>query len=172
MVDLLLVVEAYLDCQGIVRRRDAEDAVCFDLPFGRTSYECRVAAEGRKLIVSALWHGQVDPDDADRAQRVLTRLSNTGESSGKTCFNPARGKLMFTTSVDMTCADLTVERVGSTLETLLDPFNVKVLAMQMCLDGQLAEDAAVDCYAEWNRRRIAALLKPLSEGDGADPTLN
>jgi hypothetical protein len=170
MVDLLLVVEAFLDGEEIVHRRDEQNGVCFDLPFGRTSYDCRVVAEDRKLIVSALWHGRIDSDDAERAQRVLTRLSNTGDSGGNTHFNPALGKLMFTSSVDMSCADVTVDQVASILEKLLDPFNVRILAMQMVLSGRLPEAAAVDCYAEWNRKRIADLMKPMR--DGGDPSLN
>ncbi|HEX8524849.1 MAG TPA: hypothetical protein VF669_21535 [Tepidisphaeraceae bacterium] len=172
MVDLLLVVEAFLDGENIVHRRDQENAVCFDLPFGRTSYDCRVVAEDRKLIVGALWRGRVDTDDAERAQRLLTRLWNTGDSGGNTHFNPARGKLMFASSVDVSCADVTVDTMASILETLLDPFNVRILAMQMVLSGQMPETAAVDCYAEWNRNRIAALMRPLGEGGGADPSLN
>jgi hypothetical protein len=172
MVDLLLVVEAFLDGEGIVHRRDEGNGVCFDLPFGRTSYDCRLVAEDRKLIVSALWHGRIDTDDAERTQRVLTRLSNTGDSGGNTHFNPAQGKLMFTSSVDVSCADVTVDRMASILETLLDPFNVRILAMQMVLSGQMPEAAAVDCYAEWNRNRIAALMRPLRDRGDTGPSLN
>ncbi|MGH7213638.1 MAG: hypothetical protein ACREIT_02565 [Tepidisphaeraceae bacterium] len=172
MVDLLLVVEAFLDGEGLCHHRDDANRLCFDFPFGRTSYDCRVHQAGQVLVLNAMWSARVAADEIERAGRVLVRLSRTGNRSGDTRFSPTSGRLKYTTSVDVSMSTLTVERVGTILETLLDPFNVKILAMELVLDGQLPEDAAVDIYEEWDRDRIAALMRPLLEGGGPDPSLN
>ena len=48
----------------------------------------------------------------ERAKRVLELLSEIGASSGETRFNPAQGRLMYTTSVDMS---MSAANVGSML---------------------------------------------------------
>lgn len=172
MVDSLLVVEAFLDAKGLCHRRDDANRVCFDLPFGRTSYDCRVHQTGQILILNAMWSGRVASNEVERAERVLVRLSRTGNGNGDTRFSPTSGRLKYTTSVDVSMSTLTADRVGTILETLLDPFNVKILAMEFVLDGQLPEDAAVGAYEEWDRDRAAALMQPLLEAGGPDPSLN
>ncbi len=171
MEDLLLVVEAFLDAEGIAHQRDETGEVTFDLPFGRTSYRCEVGQSGRTLTLAALWIGRIPSERGDSARELLTRLSNTASRSGDTFLSPHRGQLKYFSSVDLSQSHLTVERVSAILETLLDPFNVKVLAMSMVFDGELSADAAVNCYAEWDRKRLAALMYPFS-GKAGDSSMN
>ncbi len=171
MEDLLLVVEAFLDAEGIAHQRDDTGDLTFDLPYGRTSYGCEVGQVGRTLTFAALWSGRIPSEKGGTAGTLLKRLSNTASISGDTFLNPHRGQLKYFSSVDLSLSDLTVERVGTIIETLLDPFNVKILAMKMVLDGQLSADAAVDCYAEWDRKRLAALMHPFS-GNAGDSSMN
>jgi hypothetical protein len=152
MSDSLLVVEAYLDQEGITHHRDNQGTVIFHLPYGRTSYDCRIRCDGLILVLTAIWNGVILADDAELAECVLVRLSNVGSGSGKTFFNPAQRALKFETSVDVSMSTLPPERVRIFRETVLDPFNIKILAMEFVLDGQLPVDVAVDIYGEWDRK--------------------
>ncbi len=171
MDDLLLVVEEFLDAESIAHHRDQAGDVAFGLPFGRTSCACEVSQNGRTLTLAALWNGRVAPEKSGTAEALLTRLSKAASRNGDTFFNPHRGQLKYFSSVDLSLSQLTVERVSTIIETLLDPFNVKILAMGMVFDGQLPVDAAVDCYAEWDRKRLAALMYPL-KANAADSSMN
>ena len=172
MVDLIFVVEAFLDGQGITHSRDEAGAVMFELPFGRTVYECSILQFGQALYLSALWRGTIAPDRMDAAQELLLRLIDAGAHVGQTHLNPRRGLLKYNSSVDLGMVDFTIDRVGQVLETLLDPFNVKILAMEMALDEKMTADAAVECYGEWDRRRIAELMGRAVDDGPVDPSLN
>lgn len=172
MVDRLLIVEAVLDREGVFHYRD-EDYVLFTLPFGRTSYDCSIREFMGDLILRADWTGAIDSNEIDRAEAVLLRLIEAVlGGSGKTYLKRRSGRVCYVTSVDVSLVELTVERMASMLEAMLDPFNVMLLAMDNVLQGAMTEDAAVDAYAAWDRKRIAALLNPAGAERGPDPSLN
>jgi hypothetical protein len=172
MQDLLLVMEAYLDSKGIDHFRDEMDRISFNLRFGGTSYHCHVAQDGWIMRIDALWNERIAIDEAEQAECVLTRLSSIPGAIGNTLYNPARGEVVYCTSVDLSHVVLKVDRVESILETLLDPFNVKLLATEMVLDGRLPESAAVEVYAVWHRERLANMIRQIVEGTGIDPSMN
>ena len=171
MVDTLLVVETFLDREDIAHHREGDAAVSFELPFGRTSYACEIEVRGRTLKLSATCADIIAADHVEAAATLVRRFVNAGAATGQTFLNPRRGQLRHITSVDVGATDITVERVRVVLETLLDPFNVMVLALGYVLDGGMSAEAAVDCYAAWDRKRIDALMRGTVDDD-VDPSLN
>ena len=78
----------------------------------------------------------------------------------------------YNSSVDLGMVDFTIDRVGQVLETLLDAFNVKVLAMEMALDEKMTADVVVESYAAWDRRRIAEMMGRAVNDGPVDPLSN
>lgn len=100
MVDFLLVVEAFLDEEGIFHRRDATGQLLFELPFGRTSYECVVHQVSQTLNLAAFWNGNIDLFQVDVAREVLVRLNNAGSYDGQTFMNLHKGWVCHMVSVE------------------------------------------------------------------------
>ena len=73
------------------------------------------------------------------------------------------------TSVASANGRLTVNAVHTLLETMLDPFNVKILAMELVLAGQMSEDDAVETYDHWCRNRIDAMISAFRQGNDDVP---
>ena len=172
MTDFIFIVEAFLDGQGIAHSRDKIGTVAFELPFGTTSFECSVNQFGQTLCVSALWCGVIAPDHINAAQRLLLRLIDAGAQLGQTHLNPRRGLLKYNSSVDLGMVDFTIDRVGQVLETLLEPFNIKILAMEMALNQKMTADVVVESYAAWDRRRIAEMMGRAVDDGPVDPSSN
>src|SRR5206468_1894051 len=99
--DIVSVVKGWLDETGLRYEMD-DDGVRFDLPFGSTSYNCLVWAEGEtKMDISAVCHEAVPSDRIDEAEQLLRKLVEVGDGGGQTWLNRRTGQLMRQLSVDV-----------------------------------------------------------------------
>ena len=175
MSDIFSVVKVWLDEKGLAYEME-DGGVRFDLPFGSTSYNCLIYAEGQTtMVISAAWHGAVPSNRIDQAEKLLVQFVKDGDGGGYTLFNRATRQLFRQTSVDVSMIELKPQSVDRIIEAALNPFNVKIFAMVLVLQGRIKAEHAIETYAAWERReseeRMAKLRRAMAQ-DEFNQTLN
>lgn len=175
MTDMISAVAAWLEEMGISYATE-DDALRFDLPFGSTSYDCAIWPEGGdSIVVSAVWYGSVPVNRITEAQQLLAQFVALGDGAGQTMLNSRTGQVMRQASVDVSMIQFNAQAVKRIIDEVMDPFNVKVLALGLVLERRMKAHEAAETYEEWERARTkerAAQIRRALGHDEIDPTLN